>query len=46
VGDAGRDALHADLVYLVRQHARTGTGPVAIPATWLATVAIRSAYTS
>jgi SAM-dependent methyltransferase len=43
VGDAGRDALFADLVYLVRRYAGTGTGAVAIPATWLATVAIRSA---
>ena len=45
VGDAGGDALFADLVYLVRRHAGTGSGPVAIPATWLETVAIRSAYT-
>jgi SAM-dependent methyltransferase len=44
VGTAGGDALFADLVYLVRRHAGTGTGPVAIPATWLETVAIRSAY--
>jgi SAM-dependent methyltransferase len=44
VGTSGRDALFADLVYLVRRHAGTGTGPVAIPATWLETVAIRSAY--
>jgi SAM-dependent methyltransferase len=44
VGDEGRDALFADLVYLVRRHAGTGAGPVAIPATWLETVAIRSAY--
>ena len=33
VGDEGRDALFADLVYLVRRRAGTGTGPVAIPAT-------------
>ena len=46
VGDAGRDALFADLVYLVRRHAGTGTGPVAIPATWLETVAIRGSYSS
>ena len=45
VGAAGGDALFADLVYLVRRHAGTGSGPVAIPATWLETVAIRSAYT-
>jgi SAM-dependent methyltransferase len=44
VGEEGRDALFADLVYLVRRHAGTATGPVAIPATWLETVAIRSAY--
>ena len=44
VGEAGREALYADLVYLVRRHAGTGTGPVAIPATWLETVAIRSAH--
>jgi hypothetical protein len=44
VGEEGRDALFADLVYLVRRHAGTGAGPVAIPATWLETVAIRSAY--
>ena len=44
VGEDGADALRADLVYLVRRHAGTGTGPVAIPATWLETVAIRSAH--
>ena len=44
VGDAGSDALFADLVHLVRRHAGTGTGPVAIPATWLETVAIRSSH--
>jgi SAM-dependent methyltransferase len=44
VGDAGGDALFADLVHLVRRYAGTGTGPVAIPATWLATVAIRGCY--
>jgi len=42
VGDAGRDALFADIVELVRRFAGTDTGPVAIPATWLETVAIRS----
>jgi ubiquinone/menaquinone biosynthesis C-methylase UbiE len=41
-GDAGEDALFADLVELVRRHAGTSTGPVAIPATWLETVATRS----
>jgi ubiquinone/menaquinone biosynthesis C-methylase UbiE len=41
VGDTGADALHADLVDLVRQHAGTETGPVAIPATYLETVAVR-----
>jgi len=46
VGSSGHDALFADLVYLVRRHAGTGNGPVAIPATWLETVAIRSTYSS
>jgi hypothetical protein len=46
VGEAGRDALHADLVALVRRYAGTGTGPVAIPATWLATVATRASHRS
>jgi SAM-dependent methyltransferase len=45
VGDAGSGALHADLVELVELYARTRTGQVAIPATWLETVAIRSART-
>ncbi len=43
VGDAGADALFGDLIRLVRRHTGTSTGPVAIPATWLETVAIRSA---
>jgi ubiquinone/menaquinone biosynthesis C-methylase UbiE len=43
VGDGGSDALFADLVALVRKHAGTSEGPVAIPATWLETVATRSA---
>ena len=43
VGDSGAAALHADLVELIRRFAGTGTGPVAIPASWLETVAIRSA---
>ena len=42
VGDAGADELFADLVALVRKHAGTSDGPVAIPATWLETVATRS----
>ena len=42
VGDAGADALYADLVDLVGRYAGASTGPVAIPATWLETVAIRS----
>lgn len=44
VGDAGRDALFADLVDLVRRHTGTSAGAVAIPATWLETVAVRSAH--
>jgi SAM-dependent methyltransferase len=43
VGDTGAPALFADLVDLIRRHAGTGTGPVSIPATWLETVATRSA---
>jgi ubiquinone/menaquinone biosynthesis C-methylase UbiE len=46
VSEMGASALFADLVYLVRRHAGTGTGPVAIPSTWLETVAIRSPYRS
>jgi ubiquinone/menaquinone biosynthesis C-methylase UbiE len=42
VGDAGVDALFSDLVDLVRQHAGRSSGAVAIPATWLETVAARS----
>jgi len=42
VGDGGADELFADLVALVRKHAGTSDGPVAIPATWLETVATRS----
>jgi SAM-dependent methyltransferase len=41
VGEAGADALFADLVDLVRRHSRTSTGPVAVPATYLETVAVR-----
>jgi ubiquinone/menaquinone biosynthesis C-methylase UbiE len=40
-GDAGADALFADLVDLVRRRSRTSTGPVAVPATYLETVAVR-----
>jgi ubiquinone/menaquinone biosynthesis C-methylase UbiE len=43
LGDAGADALFADLVELVRRHARTSDGAVAIPATYLETVAVTSA---
>jgi SAM-dependent methyltransferase len=42
VGEAGQDALFADIVELVRAYAGTGTGAVAIPSTWLETVAVRS----
>lgn len=43
VGDGGVDELFSDLVALVRKHAGTSEGPVAIPATWLETVATRAA---
>lgn len=43
VGDAGADVLFAGLVDLVGRFAGTSSGPVAIPARWLQTVAIRSA---
>lgn len=39
-GETGAEALHADLVDLVREHSGTGEGPVAIPATWLETVGV------
>jgi SAM-dependent methyltransferase len=42
VGEAGADELFDDLVGLVRRYAGTTDGPVAIPATWLETVATRS----
>jgi SAM-dependent methyltransferase len=42
VGDTGADELFDDLVMLVRRYAGTTQGPVAIPATWLETVATRS----
>lgn len=42
VDEAGAHALYADLVDLVGRHAGTSTGPVAIPATWLETIAMRS----
>jgi SAM-dependent methyltransferase len=42
VGADGADDLFADLVELVRRHARTTNGAVAIPATYLSTVATRS----
>jgi SAM-dependent methyltransferase len=41
-GSAGADALFGDLVDLVGQHAGANGGPVAIPATWLQTVALRT----
>jgi len=41
VGERG-DALFADLADLVKRHTGVTTGPVAIRATWLETVAIRS----
>jgi SAM-dependent methyltransferase len=41
-GTAGRDALSGDLVDLVRRYARTTSGPVSIPATYLETVAVRT----
>ncbi len=42
VGETGADELFDDLVGLVRRYAGTTDGPVAIPATWLETVATRS----
>jgi ubiquinone/menaquinone biosynthesis C-methylase UbiE len=41
-GAAGGDPLFTDLVELVHRYARTASGPVAIPATYLETVAVRS----
>ena len=43
VGDAGEDALFGGLVALVQRYTGKTSGPVAIPATWLETFAIRSA---
>jgi ubiquinone/menaquinone biosynthesis C-methylase UbiE len=43
VGDAGEAILTEGLVELVGRFAGTSSGPVSIPATWLATVATRSA---
>ena len=45
LAEDGADELFADLVALVRKHAGTSDGPVAIPATWLETVATRSGTT-
>jgi len=45
VGADGAGALHDDLVTLVRTYGGTSEGPVAIPATWLETVATRSSRT-
>jgi len=42
VGDAGAEALHGELVELAGRHAVAGEGPVAIPATWVETVAVRA----
>ena len=42
VGHAGEDALYGSLVDLVHRHAGTSSGAVAVPATWLETVAVRS----
>jgi ubiquinone/menaquinone biosynthesis C-methylase UbiE len=42
IGEAGGEELFADLVALVGKYAGTSTGAVAIPATWLETVAVRS----
>jgi SAM-dependent methyltransferase len=42
VGENGTDALHSDLVELVKRHARTNGAAIAIPATYLETVAIAS----
>ena len=41
VGNAGDDALYGGLVDLVHRYAGADHGPVAIPATWLESVAIR-----
>jgi SAM-dependent methyltransferase len=41
-GDSGAKALHGDLAELVQGYAGTKTGPVAIPATWLETIAVRA----
>jgi len=41
--DGGREALYADLVDLVRRHAGASAGPVAVPSTYLETVAVRTA---
>jgi SAM-dependent methyltransferase len=41
VGDAGEDALFGGLVDLVARYSGTTSGPVAIPSTWLETVAVR-----
>ena len=45
VAGDGADELFTDLVTLVRKHAGTSDGPVAIPARWLETVATRSVTT-
>ena len=42
VGCAGEDALYGGLVDLVQRHSGTSNGAVAVPATWLETVASRS----
>ena len=39
--EAGRERFHEDLVSLVHGHDRLDSGPIAVPATYLETVAIR-----
>jgi SAM-dependent methyltransferase len=42
VGPGGEEPLRYDLIALVQRHSRTISGPVAIPATWLQTIAART----
>jgi SAM-dependent methyltransferase len=42
VGDAGEDALTGGLVDLAHRFAGVESGPVAMPATWLQTIAVRA----
>ena len=39
--EAGREGFHEDLMSLVKAHDRLDGGPIAVPATYLETVAIR-----